>query len=208
MANNPLFNTPIFRVAFPSVFEPHKDSGKYEVVMLFPKESTDLTEMKQQAADALIRTFKTKEKIPADARVNPFGDGDERYENAAEDKKATYESFRGMWYVNAKTKFPPSVFNRRREALEKEEQFYAGCWAHARVCAFGYDQKSSGVAFGLDSLLFVRHDAPFKGGGNAAAGFESLLDADADEGVNPNAGVSTAAAPAVASDDPLASLMS
>lgn len=168
--------TPIFRVAFPSVFKKRaygESDPKFTITMLFDK-STDLSALKA-AADAAIEEEWTAAKRPKEIR-NPFLDGDE----------VEWDGFAGKTFVRATSLYQPGIVDRKRQAITDEEGFYPGCWARATVNAFTYTyMKKSGVSFGLQNLQFIRDDEPFTGRTNAEEDFEALPDEDGDGAMAP-----------------------
>lgn len=162
--------TPIFRVAFPEVFQPRGFEGgepKFSVTMLFDSDA-DLSEMKKLAKAASGDKW-SKKKTPKNLK-DPFRDGDD----------VEWDGFAGTTFVRATSKFQPGIVGRdASKALIRTEDFYAGCYARATVNAFAYDTAGNkGVAFGLQNLQFLKHGDPFTGRTNAEEDFDSLPDED------------------------------
>lgn len=146
--------TPVFRVSFPSVFEPASFEGEqsdnYEITMLFD-EDADLSELKK-AAKKCARE-KWGKKLPKKLH-NPFRDGEER-----EDTEG-YGS--GVTFVKAISKRKPQIVDKQRNKLDSPEDFYAGCYAIATVSPFAFEVKGNkGISFGLGNILKVDDGEPF-----------------------------------------------
>jgi hypothetical protein len=75
-------------------------------------------------------------------------------------------------FATASTKTQPGLMDRDRTPIMRSEDFYAGCWARATVTAYGYDNKSKGVAFGLQNLQKLGDDESFSGRVAAEDDFE------------------------------------
>ncbi len=166
--------TPIFRVAFPSVFKKRtygESDPKFTITMLFDK-SIDLSALKTAVQAAIDEEWT---KAPKQLRL-PFLDGD----------TVEWDGFAGNTFVRATSLYRPGIVDRKRQPITDEEFFYPGCWARATVNAFAYTyMKKSGVSFGLQNLQFIRDDEPFTGRTNAEDDFEDLPDEDGDGAMTP-----------------------
>jgi len=169
--------TPLFRVAFPSVFTKRAygdGDPKFTITMLFPK-STDLKALEAAAEAAIKEEWPNPETRPKRLK-RPFLDGDE----------VTWDGFPGCTYVRATSKYQPGVVDRKRQPITDEENFYPGCWARATVNAYTYTYMGkSGVSFGLQNLQFIRDDESFSGRTNAEDDFEALPDEAGDGAMAP-----------------------
>ncbi len=169
--------TPIFRVAFPSVFKKRaygEGDAKYTITMLFDK-STDLSALRDAAQAALDEAWPNAKTRPKKL-ANPFLDGDE----------VEWDGFEGKTFIRATSLYQPGIVDRKRQAITDEEDFYPGCHARATVNAFTYDKKGNrGVSFGLQNLQFIRDDEPFTGRTNAEDDFEDLPEEDGDGAMAP-----------------------
>ncbi len=175
--------TPAFRVSFPNVFKPkaayENSEPTYNLQMLFPKDpesheypdnvkqfAGDLKKLKALAKKAKTEKFGDK-KMGAGFR-SPFRDGDEK----------VYDGYKGMTFVNAKSKQKPGIVDRSNEEIIDPNEFYAGCWARATLVAFAYDTAGNkGVAFGLQNIQFLGDGEAFSGKKNAKDDFE-MIDSD------------------------------
>ena len=149
--------TPEFRASFANVFQPHAFPGqepKYSIVMLFPK-STDLTELKKLAQEAVEEKWPDIAKRPANLR-NPFRDGDV--------EKPDMDGYRGQTFVTASSKMKPGVVDSELVPIIDVNDFYSGCYARATVVAYAYDRAGNqGVSLGLQNVQKIRDGEPFSG---------------------------------------------
>lgn len=156
--------TPLFRVSYPHVYKPnqHGDEkeAKFKIAMLFDKK-TDLAPLRKAVFAA-----KKKEWGPDKADwpkniASPFYDGNE---------KADTEGYKNKIVVRAKNKHRPAVIDLDLQPIEEVSgDFYAGCFARARLRAFAYGGKGTGykpgVAFSFESVQKVKDGDRFGGGG-------------------------------------------
>lgn len=155
--------TPKFRVSFPSVLSPRMNemNGKKEfsVTALFQKEA-DLGGLRKAADEAAAKKFgPDKNKWPKNLKM-PFRDQDERRkEGVLPDGHET-----GAVFMTLKSTKRPGVVNRLKTPISNEEDFYAGCWAHAFVQPYAYDQQGNrGVAFSLIHVQKLEDGEPLTG---------------------------------------------
>lgn len=158
--------TPPFRVAFPSVFQPKRNTlnGKdeFSVVALF-KKGEDLNGLKQAAADALTKKFgEDKSKWPQGLKT-PFRDQGERIEAAKAQGKTPPQGYeQGAVYLTLRSNQRPGLVDQDVQPILDSSEFYGGCWARATVNAYAYDQAGNrGVSFGLSNLQKVKDDEHF-----------------------------------------------
>jgi hypothetical protein len=152
--------TPIFRVSFPNVFEPHSmeegKPGKFSVSAVWdPSKFTDAEKVLWQAINDLcdevaLEKFKKKVKdFPANFK-RPIRDGAE---------KEDLEGYGpGKLFANISSKMRPGLIDRdRTPILPGSDAFYPGCYARGTVTAYAYDMGGGkGVALGLQNLQKVR----------------------------------------------------
>lgn len=169
--------TPAFRVSFPAVFEPtamsDKDTPKYAVTMLFPKD-TDISMLKDAVDEAIAEGMDKKwnGKKPKSLRL-PFRDGDED-ENYSEK-----EGFPGHIFVRASSIQPVGLVDKHKTPIEDPMDFYAGCYAIATLVAYPYDTAGNrGIAFGLQNIQKIADGEHFSGRKRASDDFEDWDDED------------------------------
>lgn len=148
--------TPIFRLAFPSIWEPTeflKGDGKpkYRITMLFPKDS-DLSDLKKVATNALKK--KWPNEAPANLK-NPFGDGNTQ--------KAV--GFADMTFVRATANSTANigVYDAAIKPVIDRNEVYGGCYCRAHVRAAAYDTAGNrGVAFYFSMIQKVKDGESFE----------------------------------------------
>lgn len=165
--------TPKFRVSFPSLTKTTtyqgKDTGKYEVTMLFDK-STDLTPLKaavKQAVDvALASEFKGK--LPEGFKM-PFKKGDD----------SKYKGYEGTIWAKAKSTFMPKCFDTKLSPIiDVEKDVYAGCYARASITVNVYQ---GGVNFYLNAIQKLGEGEKLSGSDKAPSGFSAIDSESEDE---------------------------
>jgi hypothetical protein len=157
--------TPVFRVSFPAILKPKAFEGKeaeYSVVMLFDKD-IDLgkpakgqkNSLKRAAFYAAVEKWgKDKTKWPRNLKM-PFRDGEE---------KSDVDGYEGTIFITARSKTQPNLVDQRLRPITSEDDFYAGCYAHAEVMAAAFDNSGNkGVSFWLQNIQKVRDGEPFSG---------------------------------------------
>lgn len=160
--------TPAFRVSYPSVFQAKENelSGKmeYSVVALFPK-GCDLSALKACAKAAIEEKWGADQsKWPKNMKT-PFRDQAER-EKVGDDGKTYLPQGHeaGAIFINLKSYERPGLVDQKLNDIVDKSEFYAGCWARAKVTAYAYDTKGNkGVAFGLSNLQKVKDDDSLTG---------------------------------------------
>lgn len=181
--------TPPFRVSFPAMFKPESYEGgepKFGLVGLFAK-SADLSGMQALADRAKTARFGAA-VIPN--FKSPFRDGAE---------KPNLDGYQDVKFARITTKMKPGLVDKALKPIVENpsdpavvervksgevsgEQFYAGCWARATVCAYAYDTKGNkGVAFGLLNVQKLRDDGEFTGRASAEDEFDAVDDAAFEE---------------------------
>lgn len=158
--------TPVFRVSYPSVFEPSAMEGntdkKYSVTMLIPK-TENIDALKALVIKARDDKWPDPAKRPKNLR-SPIRDGDL--------EKPDVDGYKGCWFITARNKSRPGLVDQKRQPILSVDDFYAGCFARASVTAFGYDKSGNrGVALSLQNVQKVKDGDPFSGRGKAEDDF-------------------------------------
>lgn len=166
--------TPPFRVSFPSVFEKSQfgeGKPKYGVTMLFYPEKMNDKEKAQFAAMKSILDEACRGKFGkprAKLLENPnFKGGIRKGEEKDLDGYGP-----GCLFAAASSQNRPGLIDKDRQPILSEEDFYPGCWARATVTAYAYDNKSKGVAFGLQNLQKLGDGESFRSSTPAEDDFE------------------------------------
>lgn len=171
--------TPVGRCSFPTLKEPKAfgdSEPKYSVQILFDKKA-DLTVLKNAVKAAIESKWGSK---PPKKLELPFKNGDD---------KEDLEGYAGMVYINASSKFAPTLLDRNKQEVLDAADFYAGSFIRASVNVYAWDYINpktktvlkSGVTFGLNAVQFVKDGEPFTKRRNAADDFDNDL---ADDGSN------------------------
>jgi hypothetical protein len=169
--------TPVFRVAFPSVFEKAAFDGsaeKYSLTAiwtprLFKGNEPDLwkkmgAELQRQSKEVLKRDWKD---ISSDKRGLRNGK-----------EKPDLEGFGdGTMFASLSTLIQPAVFDLNGQKIMDADEIYAGCFCRAVVNVYAYDNKSKGTAFGLRTLQKVKDGPRLDGGaGGSVDDFDGGVD--------------------------------
>lgn len=161
------------RLSFPAIFEPQREDmgGKYAVTLLLPPDF-DTKPLFKALEDAAI------EKWGPDKAKWPKGNfnGPKSVIRDAGDKAhlAGYEA--GWKFVSLKSKTQPGVVDGLRNPVTDPKEAYAGRWARVTARAYAYDNVLKGVAFGLQNVQLLKHDAAFSGAGRAQDDFEDYAE--------------------------------
>lgn len=146
--------TGVVRLSYPHLFEPAAvndgEKKKYSCAILIPKSDTATIAKIQAAQKAAAEEGKAKlgGKIPANLKV-PLRDGDE--------EKPEDEAYAGHYFLNATSNTQPQVIDKSGMTLT-EEDVYPGCYVRVslNMYAFNAEQKSKGIAAGLNNVLKVK----------------------------------------------------
>lgn len=162
--------TPLGRLTFPSIFnraksmpnDPPDKETKYEATIVFdakylksnPEELKRFNAIKKACEDACISLFKKSIKdckVRIDKFNDPIRDGIQK------EHLAGYGE--GTLFLKATSKRRPGVMqkiNGQSELITDPEAVYSGCYVRLNVTPFAYDNVGKGVAFALNSVMFVR----------------------------------------------------
>lgn len=169
--------TPVFRVSFPQLFEAKAygdGEAKFSLSAIVRK---DVSGKDKQLLAAM---YKAAEKVAIDKfgeaafrkmrKLNqfkwPIRDGEEKdLDGYGPD----------VVFFTLSTKMAPGVIGRNKEPLQ-EKDLYAGCYARATVSPYAFDNKSKGVAFGLNNVQKVGEGEAFTQRTTADEDFEEADD--------------------------------
>jgi len=163
--------TPVFRVAFPSVFEKSSYQGsaeKYSLTAIWTPKTFGprdkelwkalLAEMERASQDAFKKSWKA---IPSNNRG--IRDGVE---------KGDMDGFgEGTFFATLSTLVEPGVFDRNGNQIVDKDEIYPGVFARATVNVYAYNNMSKGVAIGLRNLQKVKDGPRLDGRGDGAKDF-------------------------------------
>jgi hypothetical protein len=97
------------------------------------------------------------------------------------DLKAELDGYPGNFFVNARNKVRPGVFDRDRSPLAEEDgRIYAGCYVNASIDLWAQDNKfGKRINASLGGVQFVKDGEAFAGGGSAGSDeFDDLASED------------------------------
>jgi len=158
------------RLSFPNIFERASfegQEGKYEATILFPKSDTE-TYDKIIAAIEQCKKENKNTKVPAAKYF--IQDGDEK----------EYDGYEGMWAVKAGNDKRPTVLNRDKTPLVKEDEvLYAGCYVNAIIEPWSQNNKwGKRINANLLGIQFVKDGEEFGDGAKVAGAdeFDDLED--------------------------------
>jgi len=177
--------TPVFRVSFPHLDEPHameaKNTPKFSVGAIWdPATFTEADKAKWAAMGKLIddASLLVHKKKATDLPKNykqAIRDGEEKgdLEGYGADKK----------FANLSSQMRPGVIDRDGLPIpvaDLKETIFPGCYARATVTSYAYNKGGGlGVALGLQNLQFVRKGARIDSRSDASEDFQNdALDDD------------------------------
>ena len=143
--------TPMFVAAFPWLIEKRKkwqsEELEYSVKMLFPKATTDLTDLRNVIAQTAKKAFGDNVD-PARLQL-PIKDGDA----PSGDDGTVKEYTAGHWVMkaSAKTKTPFIYDSDGKTRITEQCKLSNGNLMRAHVCFMAYDKGTRGVKALLDS---------------------------------------------------------
>ena len=130
---------------------------KYGAALVF-RPDADLASLKAEAKRVAELRFGNRLQDPKfRARFKlPFKDGSEN---------AQYEGFNaGEPFIRVTSKYPPKIYNARREEILDQAEIYPGCFVKALVNAFAYENSGNvGVSFGFSAIQKVGDGKPLAG---------------------------------------------
>lgn len=149
--------TPKFRCSFMNVFQPKANDMKagnpleFSVTALFPK-TADLSGLKQAWEKVCREEKQLGNRVPDDLRPlysqhkddkGMISDGDKKYAKAAEDKKASYEAYKGCFTANFSSAEdrPPRVVDQHKQEIINAADFKSGDYARAVIELSSYKNK-------------------------------------------------------------------
>lgn len=146
------------RFSFLHVFKPRAAAQgadpKYSVMLLLPKEKTDVV---GKIRAAIRAAYEAKPEIfngkkPDPAKI-PLKDGDTAFPDRPE--------CAGCWVINASAKTKPGIVKRgtvtKFTEITDENELWSGCYGYASVNFYAYSQAGNrGIGAGLNNLLLTR----------------------------------------------------
>jgi len=165
------------RISYAKIFTPEKNdlSGKdeYSCMVLIPKSDTKTVSAIKNAIKMAIKS-KFGDKSPNGLRI-PLRDGDKSGDGGVPSgADAGTAPYGDHYFVNAKNTRQPGVVDQKRRKVIDAGEIVSGDYVRVSMNAFGYDNKSKGVAFGLNAIQLVRKGQPLGGSFNAHDEFTDL----------------------------------
>ena len=178
MSTNAIATRP-FTLNYPHVFEPsafNDEAPKYSIQMLFDKSDEDAIALLQREITTAYNEGKYKLRgsnngpVPPLAGIKtPLRDGDAEHPG-----NPVYE---GKLFMNATSKFPPSVFDRARKSLTDQNAIYPGAVCRAGVSFSTYNMNGNrGISCLLHSIQKIADGDPIGARQSTGAEFDDFLD--------------------------------
>lgn len=122
----------------------------YSCCLIIPKEDTETMNAIKQAVKAAAEIGKDKlfnGKIPSNLK-SPIRDGDtDRSDDA---------SYSNSWFINAKSKFKPTIVDLEKHVIEDPNKIYSGMYAKAVLNFYAYSAAGNkGIACSLGDMQKV-----------------------------------------------------
>jgi hypothetical protein len=162
--------TPEARLIWVYLFKPKKfDNGnKYCTDIIFnpaQMETPEFKAMKAAANEIASKHFgdRLAGMVQAEKFTSPFWKNERKIDPATGKLPDGYEPGGVYITVKASESARPGVVQNTAAGLQRiidENDVYGGMWARVSLDLFAYEDKSSGVSFGLRSVLKVRDDKP------------------------------------------------
>lgn len=165
------------RISYAKIFKPVKNdlSGKeeYSCMILVPKSDTKTVGALKQAIKMAIKG-KFGDKQPNGLRI-PLRDGDKSGDGGVPSgSEAGQAPYGDHYFFNCKNSRQPKLIDQKRRAVLDDNLIVSGDYVRVSVNAFGYDNKSKGVSFGLNAVQLVRKGEPLGSSFNVNSAFEEL----------------------------------
>lgn len=146
------------RITYAHIKEPAKfkdDAGneseaKYDVTFLIPKDHADVPRIRKvikAVYDANKESLFKGLPMTSLKFWNPLRDGEEWLE---EHPEAT--EYEGMYFLKASSKSQPAVFDADGQDIIDLDEVYSGAYCRGVIAGWGFNKKSKGVSFFLNSL--------------------------------------------------------
>tara|TARA_R110000824_G_scaffold384262_1_gene578142 strand:- start:251 stop:862 length:612 start_codon:yes stop_codon:yes gene_type:complete len=165
------------RISYAKIFKPEKNdlSGKeeYSCMVLIPKSDTKTVGALKQAIKTAIKG-RFGDKQPNGLRI-PLRDGDKSGDGGVPSgSEAGQAPYGDHYFINCKNSRQPKLIDQKRRDVLDDNLIVSGDYVRVSVNAFGYDNKSKGVSFGLNAVQLVRKGEPLGSSFNVNNAFEEL----------------------------------
>ena len=165
------------RISYAKIFKPERNdlSGKeeYSCMVLIPKSDTKTVGALKQAIKTAIKG-RFGDKQPNGLRI-PLRDGDKSGDGGVPSgSEAGQAPYGDHYFINCKNSRQPKLIDQKRRDVLDDNLIVSGDYVRVSVNAFGYDNKSKGVSFGLNAVQLVRKGEPLGSSFNVNNSFEEL----------------------------------
>lgn len=151
---------------------------KYSVCLIIPKTDTKTLQAIEAAIEAVLKKGKEKTWKPlavygevTDVKI-PVRDGD---------KERRTDDYKGCYFVFARTKEPPKIWNKKGDRISPSE-FYDGVFARAVIKFFPYlHEDIAGIACQLKEVMKVKDGETISHEKRRTAKRESDFDFDSED---------------------------
>lgn len=161
------------RFSYVNVFEPRSINGgnlRYSVSLIIGKDDkktiSDINSAILQAEKEGISRFGGR--IPGNLKL-PLRDGDmERPED---------DAYKNSFFLNANSKDRPQVVDRDLKPIERQDEFYSGCYGRASIIFYAFNYKGSkGIGCRLLNLQKLWDGEPLSIRSSAEEDFADMQD--------------------------------
>ena len=168
------------RLSYANLFEPRGFDGKdpqYSVSLIISKDDKYTLEKVQAAIKAAYENGAYKLRgsgrvTPSMNEINlPLNDGDK--------KRPNDPAYANAYYINAKNKQKPNLYDVDDSECTDRSVIYSGCYAKCKVSFYTYNQKGNkGIACSLHGVQKVADGEPLGGKSRAEDDFATEDDDD------------------------------
>ena len=162
------------RLSYANVWEAKSINGsepKYSVSLIIDKKDTTMVEAIKAAIEAAIADgvkSKFQGKKPANLKL-PLRDGDA--------ERPDDKNYAGCYFINANSKNPPKIVDRKVQPILDQGELYSGCYANVSVNFFAFNTNGNkGIAVGLNNIQKVKDGERLDGGTTPEMDFKPLGD--------------------------------
>lgn len=171
--------TGAIRLSYAHLFKPYavnpEDEKYYSTAVLIPKsDKATIQKIKEKIKEAIDRSTGDIWKEGEKNLHIPLRDGDE--------ERSDDPNYKGMYFMNMKSKNPPVIINKAREDILDSTEVYSGCWARVQMNFYGYNKKGKkGIGVGLLGVQKIKDDEALGGARGSADAFDDGFESDDDD---------------------------
>lgn len=164
--------TPVFRVAFPSVFEKSSFQGSAEKYSLTAIWTPRLFTPKDK--ELWKKLMAELDRVSRESFKLPWKDLTKNYNTGIRDgrEKVDMDGFgEGTYFATLSTTVQPGIVDRFGEPITDKDDIFPGVYCQASVNIYSYNNLSKGVAIGLRNLKKIKDGPRLDGRGDASKDF-------------------------------------